>query len=79
MQQRVDIRLQLDLQMILIDDDYFSPFAEGVSERTYSHEVLDAMKGKNRIVAFEGKEYDGYEATQKQRKMQEFPSSVIIP
>ena len=49
---------------------HFSPFVEGVSERTYSQEDLDAMKGKKRTIVFEGKEYDGYEATQKQREIE---------
>ena len=49
---------------------HFSPFVEGVMEPTYSKEDLESMKGENRKFSFEGKEYDGYTATQKQREME---------
>ena len=48
----------------------FWPFIEGVMERTYSDAELKAMKAENRKFAFEGKEYDGYTATQKQRQIE---------
>lgn len=48
---------------------YYS-FVEGVSEPTYSKKDLEAMKGKNRKFTFEGKEYDGYSASQKQRQIE---------
>lgn len=48
----------------------FSPFVEGVMERTYSDAELKAMKAENRKFTFEGKEYDGYTATQKQRQIE---------
>lgn len=48
---------------------YYS-FVEGVSERTYSKNDLDKMKGENRKFTFEGKEYDGYTSTQKQREIE---------
>lgn len=48
----------------------FYPFVEGVSEPTYSQADLDAMKGKNRKFVFDGKEYDGYTATQMQRSIE---------
>ena len=48
----------------------FTPVVEGVNEPTYSQTDLDAMKGENRKFAFEGKEYDGYTATQEQRKVE---------
>lgn len=49
----------------------FWPYIEGVSERTYTNEQLEAMKPENRPkVTFEGREYDDYEATQKQRQIE---------
>lgn len=48
----------------------FWPFVEGVMERTYSDAELKAMKAENRKFTFEGKEYDGYTATQKQRQIE---------
>lgn len=48
----------------------FYPFVEGVSEPTYSQSDLDAMKGENRKFVFDGKEYDGYTATQQQRSIE---------
>lgn len=48
----------------------FTPVVEGVNEPTYSQADLDAMKGENRKFTFEGKEYDGYTATQEQRKVE---------
>lgn len=43
---------------------------EGVNEPTYSQEDLDALKGENHKFTFDGKEYDGYTATQKQRQIE---------
>lgn len=48
----------------------FYPFVEGVMEPTYSSSDLDAMKGKKREMSFEGRQYDGYTATQKQRQIE---------
>lgn len=48
----------------------FHAFVEGVSERTYTDEELDSMKAENRTFQYEGKEYDGYTATQKQRQIE---------
>ena len=48
---------------------YYS-FVEGVSEPTYSKKDLESMKGENRKFTFEGKEYDGYSASQKQRQIE---------
>lgn len=48
----------------------FHPFVEGVMEPTYSSSDLDAMKGKKREMSFEGRQYDGYTATQKQRQIE---------
>ena len=48
----------------------FHAYVEGVSEPTYTQAELDAMKGENRKITFEGREYDGYEATQKQRQIE---------
>lgn len=49
----------------------FWPYIEGVSERTYSDEQLEAMKPENRPkIEFEGKEYDDYQATQMQRRIE---------
>lgn len=48
---------------------YFA-FVEGVMERTYSDADLDALKADKFKFAFEGKEYDGYTATQKQRQIE---------
>lgn len=39
-------------------------------EPTYSSSDLNAMKGKNREISFEGRQYDGYAATQKQRQIE---------
>lgn len=47
------------------------PFIEGVSECTYTDEQLEAMKPENRPkIQFEGREYDDYQATQKQRQIE---------
>ena len=47
------------------------PFIEGVSERTYTDAELEAMKPENRPkIQFEGREYDDYQATQKQRQIE---------
>lgn len=48
----------------------FHPFVEGVMEPTYSKSDLRAMEGKKREISFEGKQYDGYTATQKQRQIE---------
>ena len=48
----------------------FWPFIEGVMERTYSDKQLESMKADNHKFKFEGKEYDGYKATQKQREIE---------
>lgn len=49
----------------------FWPFIEGVSERTCTDAELEAMKPENRPkIKFEGKEYDDYQATQKQRQIE---------
>lgn len=48
----------------------FWPFIEGVMERTYTDEQLESMKADNHKFTFEGKEYDGYNATQKQREIE---------
>ena len=48
----------------------FHAFVEGVSERTYTDEELDSMKAENRTFQYEGREYDGYTATQKQRQIE---------
>lgn len=48
----------------------FHPFVEGVMEPTYTPEQLDAMKAENHKFTFEGKKYDGYSATQKQRMIE---------
>ena len=39
-------------------------------ERTYTDEQLESMKAENHKFTFEGKEYDGYKATQKQREIE---------
>ena len=41
-----------------------------MSERTYTDDELDSMKAENRTFQYEGKEYDGYTATQKQRQIE---------
>lgn len=46
------------------------PFIEGIMERTYTDEQLESMKAENHKFEFEGKEYDGYKATQKQREIE---------
>lgn len=48
----------------------FWPFIPGVMERTYTDEQLNAMKAENHKFTFEGKEYDGYSSTQKQRQIE---------
>lgn len=49
----------------------FWPYIEGVSERTYTDAELEAMKPENRPkIKFEGREYDDYQATQKQRQIE---------
>ena len=47
------------------------PFLEGTMERTYADTELEAMKPENRSkIAYDGKEYDDYQATQLQRKLE---------
>lgn len=47
------------------------PYIEGVSERTYTDSELETMKPENRPkIVFEGREYDDYQATQKQRQIE---------
>lgn len=47
------------------------PYIEGVSERTYTDAELESMKPENRPkIQFEGREYDDYQATQKQRQIE---------
>ena len=48
----------------------FWPFIDGIMERTYSDKQLESMKADNHKFEFEGKEYDGYTATQKQREIE---------
>lgn len=49
----------------------FWPFIDGIMERTYTDEELEAMKPENRPkIEFEGVEYDDYQATQKQREIE---------
>lgn len=49
----------------------FWPYIEGVSERTYTDAELKSMKPENRPkIVFEGREYDDYQATQKQRQIE---------
>lgn len=49
----------------------FWPYIEGVSERTYTDEELEAMKPENRPkTVFEVREYDDYQATQMQRRIE---------
>lgn len=48
----------------------FWPFIDGIMERTYSDEQLESIKAENHKFTFEGKEYDGYKATQKQREIE---------
>lgn len=48
----------------------YSPFVEGVMEPTYTQADLDRLKGENNKVTYDGKTYDGYEATQMQRRLE---------
>lgn len=49
---------------------YF-PFLEGISTPVYTDDQLESMKPENRPkTLFDGKEYDDYQATQFQRKME---------
>lgn len=49
----------------------FWPYIEGVSQRTYTNEQLEAMKPENRPkIEFEGRKYDDYQATQMQRRIE---------
>ena len=49
---------------------HYSPFVEGVMEPTYSKDDLEDLKGENHKFTFEGKEYDGYSASQAQRRIE---------
>ena len=49
---------------------WYSPFIEGVMEPTYTQEQLDALKADTKIVEYDGKRYDRYQATQKQREIE---------
>ena len=46
----------------------YYPFLEGISERTYTDEELENIDGDP--IKFEGKEYNAYAATQKQRQLE---------
>lgn len=49
----------------------FYPYIEGVSERRYTDAELEAMKPENRPkTVYEGREYDDYQATQMQRRIE---------
>lgn len=48
----------------------YSPVIEGVNEPTYSAADLDKLKAENNKVTYDGKEYDGYQATQMQRRLE---------
>lgn len=49
----------------------YYPFVLGISERTYTDEQLDEMNAKeNKKKPYKSKEYDSYEATQHQRKLE---------
>ncbi len=49
----------------------YYPFIEGISVRNYTDEWLDAMDQKEaQKIPYRGKEYNAYEATQKQRQME---------
>lgn len=49
----------------------FFPFIEGISERLYSDKELEDMNAKeNQARTYMGKEYDTYEAIQRQRKLE---------
>jgi hypothetical protein len=49
----------------------YYPFIEGVSERTYTDEQLEEMNAKENVVReYRGKEYNTYEATQRQRQLE---------
>lgn len=49
----------------------YYPFIEGISVRNHSDEWLEAMDRKEaKKTTFKGKEYNTYEATQKQRRME---------
>lgn len=50
---------------------YF-PYIEGISERTYTDKQLEAMKPENRPkTKYQGKEYDDYQCSQVQRRIEE--------
>ena len=49
----------------------FYPFFPGISERTYSDEWLNEMNAREAVKKpFKGKEYNAYEATQRQRQLE---------
>lgn len=48
----------------------YSPVIEGVNEPAYTQADLEAMKAENNMVTYDDKEYDGYQATQMQRRLE---------
>jgi hypothetical protein len=51
----------------------YYPFIPGISKRTYTDSELDAMNAKeNKLTEYKGKEYNTYEATQRQRQLETF-------
>lgn len=48
----------------------YHPFVEGVMEPTYTQTDLDRIKAENNVVTYDGKTYDGYQATQMQRRLE---------
>jgi hypothetical protein len=50
---------------------HYSPFVPDVSEPTNTKEQLESLKSENRPkTVYQGKEYDAYHATQKQRQLE---------
>lgn len=51
----------------------YYPFIPGISERTYTDEWLEEQNRKEaKTKAFRGREYNTYQATQRQRQMETF-------
>lgn len=48
----------------------YHPVVEGVMKPSYTKAELKAMKAENNMVTYDGKEYDGYQATQMQRRLE---------
>lgn len=48
----------------------YNPVIEGANEPTYTQSDLDRMKAENNVVTYDGKTYDGYQATQMQRRLE---------